>query len=219
VKRFTPHGKNLFGEAVRNDHASGLGTRFVVPPFSVLNAREGWWQERKRAWLDLGIKSEVGRGEALLQLSDSNNEYRYNKEAYVGRLKSSGLTGLNGGGSPLPGTAQRVVLDAARAANPPTPSGKDMMSGFRTRWANAAPGGSPRPAANYGKTHARGDGAGRAIAPRTEKVPIVAGNGWGNGGPARRDAAFYAKKRAWEKANGRTISTTEFREDFWDGAK
>jgi DNA modification methylase len=39
-----------------------LADRFMVPPFSVLNARSGWWQERKRAWLALGIRSEVGRG-------------------------------------------------------------------------------------------------------------------------------------------------------------
>lgn len=38
-----------------------LADKFLVPPFTVLNAREGWWQERKRAWLDLGIKSEEGR--------------------------------------------------------------------------------------------------------------------------------------------------------------
>lgn len=38
-----------------------LAERFGVPPFSVLNAREGWWQDRKRAWLAKGIKSEVGR--------------------------------------------------------------------------------------------------------------------------------------------------------------
>ena len=36
--------------------------RFLIPPFSVLNAREGWWQERKKQWVDLGIKSELGRG-------------------------------------------------------------------------------------------------------------------------------------------------------------
>jgi len=44
---------------------SGAGTlaqRFMVPPFTVLNAREGWWQERKAAWIALGIKSELGRG-------------------------------------------------------------------------------------------------------------------------------------------------------------
>lgn len=39
-----------------------LSDRFMIPPFSVLNAREGWWQDRKRAWLALGIKSELGRG-------------------------------------------------------------------------------------------------------------------------------------------------------------
>ena len=38
-----------------------LAERFLVPPFSVLNAREGWWQERKRWWLALGIQSELGR--------------------------------------------------------------------------------------------------------------------------------------------------------------
>ena len=38
-----------------------LAELFGIPPFSVLNAREGWWQDRKRAWLALGIKSELGR--------------------------------------------------------------------------------------------------------------------------------------------------------------
>jgi hypothetical protein len=40
-----------------------LAERFLVPPFSVLDARQGYWQERKRAWLALGIQSELGRGE------------------------------------------------------------------------------------------------------------------------------------------------------------
>jgi len=39
-----------------------LADRFLISPFSVLNAREGWWQDRKRSWLALGIKSEEGRG-------------------------------------------------------------------------------------------------------------------------------------------------------------
>lgn len=46
--------------------ASGaLAEKFGVPPFSVLNAREGWWQDRKRAWLSLGIQSELGRGDVM----------------------------------------------------------------------------------------------------------------------------------------------------------
>jgi len=39
-----------------------LSDKFMVAPFSVLNAREGWWQDRKRAWIAMGIKSEEGRG-------------------------------------------------------------------------------------------------------------------------------------------------------------
>jgi hypothetical protein len=39
----------------------GLSDRFVVPPFSVLSARDGWWQDRKTAWIDLGIEGELGR--------------------------------------------------------------------------------------------------------------------------------------------------------------
>lgn len=38
-----------------------LADRFMIPPFTVFNAREGWWQDRKREWLALGIKSEEGR--------------------------------------------------------------------------------------------------------------------------------------------------------------
>lgn len=39
-----------------------LKERFLHPPFSVWNAREGFWQDRKRRWILLGIKSELGRG-------------------------------------------------------------------------------------------------------------------------------------------------------------
>lgn len=58
-----------------SEKASGvLAATFGVPPFSVLNAREGWWQERKQAWISLGIQSEEGRGANLLQFSDLCNE-------------------------------------------------------------------------------------------------------------------------------------------------
>lgn len=39
--------------------------RFGVPPFTVLDARQGYWQDRKRAWLAIGMQSEVGRGADL----------------------------------------------------------------------------------------------------------------------------------------------------------
>src|SRR5215471_4970337 len=41
---------------------ASLADVFLVPPFSVLDARQGYWQNRKRAWLALGIQSELGRG-------------------------------------------------------------------------------------------------------------------------------------------------------------
>jgi len=42
-----------------------LMDRFGIAPFTVLNAGTGWWQDRKKAWLALGIQSELGRGDTL----------------------------------------------------------------------------------------------------------------------------------------------------------
>jgi hypothetical protein len=38
-----------------------LNKQFLVPPFSVLDTRQGYWQERKQAWIGLGLQGEVGR--------------------------------------------------------------------------------------------------------------------------------------------------------------
>ena len=48
-----------------------LSDRFGIAPFTILNAREGWWQERKRQWIALGIQSEVGRKGNLLGMSET----------------------------------------------------------------------------------------------------------------------------------------------------
>lgn len=42
-----------------------LRERFIIPPFSVLDTKLGNWQDRKRAWLDLGIKSDDGRDKEI----------------------------------------------------------------------------------------------------------------------------------------------------------
>lgn len=42
-----------------------LYDRFVIPPFSILDRRNGVWQERKQAWLRMGIQSEIGREEHM----------------------------------------------------------------------------------------------------------------------------------------------------------
>lgn len=55
-------GEQTDGAVSEEDAKRTLAERFGVPPFSVLDARQGYWQERKRAWIALGIKSELGRG-------------------------------------------------------------------------------------------------------------------------------------------------------------
>ncbi len=50
-------------EAHQIEEAKGtLRDRFLLSPFTVLDSRTGWWINRKRAWRNLGIKSEIGRG-------------------------------------------------------------------------------------------------------------------------------------------------------------
>jgi ParB-like nuclease family protein len=118
----------LLGGASAGGGASGAGNlaeAFGVPPFSVLNAREGWWQDRKRAWLALGIESELGRGDDGRASSNPHND-----------------------------DAGTLVIDQYR--------GKKTANSSLS--ANATPGGSKMPAADYGKSHARGDGRGRADA-------------------------------------------------------
>jgi hypothetical protein len=52
---------DLFGNAVRPKPAGALANRYIAPPFSVLDAKQGYWQERKAMWLSLGLRSELGR--------------------------------------------------------------------------------------------------------------------------------------------------------------
>lgn len=62
MSNFSLWGNDLFGEPIKPTAGGPLAQRFEWPPFSVLNARDGEWQERKRAWLAMGIESELGRG-------------------------------------------------------------------------------------------------------------------------------------------------------------
>lgn len=70
-----------------------LADRFGLPPFSVLNAREGWWQDRKRAWLDLGIKSELGRGEGAAPGGQARPSTTYGEDGTRGDGKGKASNG------------------------------------------------------------------------------------------------------------------------------
>lgn len=59
------YGTDLFGETIKPKASGPVAERFTLPPFTILDARAGEWQERKRAWLALGIKSEVGRDNGM----------------------------------------------------------------------------------------------------------------------------------------------------------
>lgn len=116
------------GDGAGDAPAGNLSERFLIPPFTVMNAREGWWQDRKRWWFGLGIKSELGRGN------------------------------------------------------------------------DASPGGSPRPAADYGQTKARGAGDGKA------QLGGLLMQSWTS------HPTFYPQKAAKEKELGRELTTAEFQE-------
>jgi len=55
-----------------------LKEKFGIAPFSVFNSREAWWRERRRAWLEMGIKSELGRGDKLTFKTDEIRKYGRN---------------------------------------------------------------------------------------------------------------------------------------------
>jgi len=50
------------GEGVEISDRPTLESRFIIPPFSIFDTRKGYWQNRKRQWLAIGIQSELGRG-------------------------------------------------------------------------------------------------------------------------------------------------------------
>lgn len=63
---FTTELGDINIEPVEEIKKGSLAERFLVPPFSVIHSNKGDWLERKRKWIDFGIKSELGRGDKLV---------------------------------------------------------------------------------------------------------------------------------------------------------
>jgi hypothetical protein len=98
-------GQDETPEAAAEEARQTLAERFVVPPFSVLDARQGYWQDRKRAWLALGIQSELGRGENALDISatmagitDEKERAAWNKRRRESPRHTLGAIAPNEGG-------------------------------------------------------------------------------------------------------------------------
>lgn len=81
-----------------------LSDRFIIPPFSVLDTKQGAWQQRKNYWLSLGIRSEIGRESTFVNFSSKKNSNLLNhiKDAnYTSKTKDivSKIMGDNDGNS------------------------------------------------------------------------------------------------------------------------
>jgi DNA modification methylase len=75
---------DLFGNEV--SAKTDLKLMFGENPFSILDAKSGSWQARKRKWLNLGIKSEVGRDATTWSMKDWAD-----KKGQEGTLKGNKL--------------------------------------------------------------------------------------------------------------------------------
>ena len=81
-------GNDLFGNEIKQAFSGVLANRYIAPPFTVLDSRAGSWQERKRAWISLGIQSEIGR--------DAKS---YNTQEWIKEKNISGNNGYQSGTS------------------------------------------------------------------------------------------------------------------------
>jgi len=69
---------DLFGNKIITNPL--LRDKFIEPPFSILDTKSGNWQRRKREWMRIGMKSEVGRDSVVINMdtkSKKNNSAKY----------------------------------------------------------------------------------------------------------------------------------------------
>ena len=90
-KKLNIMAKDLFGNEIIEDVL--LRDKFLEPPFSVLDTRQGSWQNRKRRWIAKGLKSEVGRKENLTHVMPMKSYNSENmKEEYYEKGKEVGTS-------------------------------------------------------------------------------------------------------------------------------
>jgi hypothetical protein len=61
----------------KGPHLGALRDKFIVPPFTVLDARQGYWKQRKEAWKALGYDSAAGREGLQDTANTSENKVSY----------------------------------------------------------------------------------------------------------------------------------------------
>ena len=85
-----PQNFDLFGNPIIVDIL--LRDKFMEPPFTVLDTKGGAWQERKRRWKAIGIKSELGREGVECMPGNFGGELDANGNDKYGRKPMSGTS-------------------------------------------------------------------------------------------------------------------------------
>lgn len=67
------------GKSEGNQPASSLVDRFVIPPFSILDTRKGYWQSRKKAWRELIGDMGESRNDTLIKSPEIKYKDIYQK--------------------------------------------------------------------------------------------------------------------------------------------
>lgn len=137
------------------DLSGALQKSFLIPPFSIFDTRQGYWQDRKRSWLSLGIESELGRGENLLKFSDTvlgrkgskplTFSHAPNKDGSVDFVTGRTI-GMKRGGKPLTfvGRGMHDKIDPVSA--------RVLLTGAKKHQATPGGGGYGKNSVYLGKT-------------------------------------------------------------------
>lgn len=75
---------DLFGNPIETK--GDLKKEFGANPFTILDTKDGLWQARKKRWINMGIKSEVGRDAVTYHMKDWAD-----KKGAEGTLKGNNL--------------------------------------------------------------------------------------------------------------------------------
>lgn len=74
IKELAIFGHDLFGNVIKPKNLGPVAEKFTMPPFSILDARSGEWQNRKWAWSAMGMRGEVGRDAAAIHCPNNAND-------------------------------------------------------------------------------------------------------------------------------------------------
>ena len=110
----------------RPDTSTGsLTATFGAPPVTLLDSRQGYWQDRKRLWLSQGIRSELGRGEEPTFNQKSLDSISPNRHRFAADIRSN-VTGA----PPVPEWANVSMVNMA----PGTSVFDPVLAELLVRW-------------------------------------------------------------------------------------